>query len=125
LRVLIVDDHVASAEGLRDYIQEWGHEAGCAASAEEALAVMETWRPDAVVCDLRMEPGSGGIDLLRTVRASDPWIGFIMLTGHGTIEDAVKSIREGAFDFLTKPVDLDRLRMLITRLANATRCAAK
>ena len=117
LRVLIVDDHVASAEGLKEYIQEWGHEAGCAAGAEEALAVMETWRPDAVVCDLRMEPGSGGIDLLRTVRASDPWIGFIMLTGHGTIEDAVKSIREGAFDFLTKPVDLERLRMLITRLA--------
>src|SRR5204862_7197439 len=95
---------------------EWGDEAACSGSAEEALAVMETWRPDAVVCDLRTEPGAGGIDLRRTVRASDPWIGFIMLPGHGTIEDAVKSIREGAFDFLTKPVDVDRLRMLIGRL---------
>jgi DNA-binding NtrC family response regulator len=50
------------------------------------------------------------------VRARDPWIGFIMLTGHGTIEDAVRAIREGAFDFLTKPVDLERLRHLLARL---------
>jgi DNA-binding NtrC family response regulator len=117
LRVLVVDDHRASAEGLRDYLEEWGHEARSAGGTPEALAVMSDWRPDAVVCDLLMPPGPGGLELLRQVRAIDPWIGFIMLTGHGTIEDAVKAIREGAFDFLTKPVDLDRLRMLVTRLA--------
>jgi DNA-binding NtrC family response regulator len=116
LRVLVVDDHVASAEGLKEYLQEWGHEARCAAGAEEALSVIEAWPPEAVVCDLRMEPGPGGLELLRQVRSSDPWIGFIMLTGHGTIEDAVQAIREGAFDFLTKPVDLDRLRLLVSRL---------
>jgi DNA-binding NtrC family response regulator len=117
LRVLVVDDHQASAEGLRDYLEEWGHEARSAGGAAEALAVMEDWRPSAVVCDLLMPPGPGGLELLRQVRAADPWIGFIMLTGHGTIEDAVKAIREGAFDFLTKPVDLERLRMLVSRLA--------
>ncbi len=114
---MVVDDHLASAEGLRDYLQEWGYEARCASGAEEALAAIETWRPEAVVCDLLMPPGPGGLELLRQVRASDPWIGFIMLTGHGTIEDAVKAIREGAFDFLTKPVDLERLRLLVSRLA--------
>src|SRR6185369_14873240 len=67
-------------------------------------------------CDLRMPPGPGGLDLLRQVRAHDQWIGFIMLTGQGTIEDAVLAIREGAFDFLTKPVDLERLRLLVNRL---------
>jgi len=117
LRVLVVDDHLASAEGLRDYLQEWGHEARCAPGANEALADIETWRPEAVVCDLLMPPGPGGLELLRQVRSTDPWIGFIMLTGHGTIEDAVNAIREGAFDFLTKPVDLDRLRLLVSRLA--------
>ena len=117
LRVLVVDDHLASAEGLRDYLVEWGHEARCAPGAEEALRVIEAWRPEAVVCDLLMPPGPGGLELLREVRGSDPWIGFIMLTGHGTIEDAVNAIREGAFDFLTKPVDLDRLRHLVSRLS--------
>jgi DNA-binding NtrC family response regulator len=117
LQVLVVDDHRASAEGLRDYLQEWGHEARTAGGAEEATAVVEDWKPDAVVCDLLMPPGPGGIELLRSVRAGDPWIGFIMLTGHGTIEDAVRAIREGAFDFLTKPVDLERLRHLLARLA--------
>jgi DNA-binding NtrC family response regulator len=117
LRVLVVDDHQASAEGLRDYLQEWGHEARTAGGAEEASAVIQAWRPDGVVCDLLMPPGPGGIELLRAARARDPWIGFIMLTGHGTIEDAVRAIREGAFDFLTKPVDLERLRHLLVRLA--------
>jgi DNA-binding NtrC family response regulator len=117
LRMLVVDDHRASAEGLRDFLESWGHEARSAGGAEEAFATISQWKPDAVVCDLLMPPGPGGLELLRQVRATDPWTGFIMLTGHGTIEDAVKAIREGAFDFLTKPVDLDRLKLLIERLA--------
>jgi DNA-binding NtrC family response regulator len=117
LRVLVVDDHPASAEGLRDYLQEWGHEARVAGGVAEALGALEGWRPEAVVCDLLMPPGPGGLDMLREVRARDPWIGFIMLTGHGSIEDAVRATRDGAFDFLTKPVDLDRLRLLLERLA--------
>jgi DNA-binding NtrC family response regulator len=114
---MVVDDHQASAEGLRDYLQEWGHEARAAGGVTEALALLETWRPDAVVCDLLMPPGPGGLELLREVRARDPWIGFIMLTGHGSIEDAVLATRAGAYDFLTKPVDLERLRLLLERLS--------
>ena len=117
LGVMVVDDHQASAEGLRDYLQEWGHEARAAAGVAEALVVLDGWRPDAVVCDLLMPPGPGGLELLREVRARDPWMGFIMLTGHGSIEDAVRATRDGAYDFLTKPVDLDRLRLLLERLA--------
>ena len=117
LSVMVVDDHQSSAEGLRDYLQEWGHEARAAGGVAEALTVLDGWRPDAVVCDLLMPPGPGGIELLREVRARDPWIGFIMLTGHGSIEDAVCATRDGAYDFLTKPVDLERLRLLLDRLA--------
>jgi DNA-binding NtrC family response regulator len=116
LGVMVVDDHQASAEGLRDYLQEWGHEARAAGGVAEALTVLDGWRPDAVVCDLLMPPGPGGLELLREVRERDPWIGFIMLTGHGSIEDAVRATRDGAFDFLTKPVDLERLRLLLERL---------
>src|SRR5882762_5903102 len=97
LRVLVVDDHKASAEGLRDEVQVWGHEARAAGGVAEALTVLDGWRPDAVVCDLRMAPGPGGLEMLREVRARDPWIGFIMLTGHGSIEDAVLATRDGAF----------------------------
>jgi DNA-binding NtrC family response regulator len=117
LRVLVVDDHEASAEGLREYIREWGHEVRIAAGVEEALPLLEAYRPEAIVCDLVMPPGQGGLTLLREVRTFDPWIGFIMLTGHGTIEIAVNAIRDGAFDFLTKPVDIDRLQLLLGRLA--------
>jgi DNA-binding response OmpR family regulator len=117
LRVLVVDDHPASAEGLRDYLREWGHDARVAGGVQEAISVLEGWNPDAVVCDLLMPPGPGGMEMLREVRARDPWVGFIMLTGHGSIEDAVRATRDGAFDFLTKPVDLDRLRLLLDRLA--------
>jgi len=117
LNVLVVDDHQASAEGLRDYLHEWGHEARAAGGVAEALALLDSWRPEAVVCDLLMPPGPGGMELLREVRARDPWIGFIMLTGHGSIEDAVQATRDGAYDFLTKPVDLNRLRLLLERLA--------
>ena len=117
MRILVVDDHADSAEGLRDHLLAWGHEATCAFDAIQALQMVETWRPEGVVCDLLMPPGPGGLDVLRQVHLSDPWIGFIMLTGFGTIEDAVKAIREGAYDFLTKPVDLDRLRLIVVRLA--------
>ena len=117
LSVMVVDDHPASAEGLRDYLQEWGHEARAAGGVSEALTMLDGWRPEAVVCDLLMPPGPGGLELLREVRDRDPWIGFIMLTGHGSIEDAVRATRDGAYDFLTKPVDLDRLRLLLERLA--------
>jgi DNA-binding NtrC family response regulator len=116
LRVLVVDDHQASAEGLRDYVHEWGHEARAAGSVAEALGILETWSADAIICDLLMPPGPGGLELLRQVRGRDPWVGFIILTGHGTIEDAVHATRDGAFDFLTKPVDLDRLSVLLGRL---------
>src|SRR5262245_12234536 len=117
LSVMVVDDHQASAEGLAESLQEWGYEARAAGGMAEALALMEGWRPDAVVSDLRMPGQPGGLDLLREVRARDPWIGFIMLTGHGSIEDAVLATRDGAYDFLTKPVDLERLRLLLERLA--------
>jgi DNA-binding NtrC family response regulator len=116
LRVLVVDDHKASAEGLRDYVQEWGHQARAANGVAEALQILDGWQADAIVCDLLMPPGPGGLELLREARGRDPWIGFIILTGHGTIEDAVHATRDGAFDFLTKPVDLDRLNLLLGRL---------
>jgi DNA-binding NtrC family response regulator len=117
VRVLVVDDHLASAEGLRDELIEWGHEARCATGVADGLDLIGEWRPEAVVCDLIIPPGPGGLEMLKHVRAVDPWIGFIMLTGHGSIETAVQAIREGAFDFLTKPVDLERLRLLIQRVA--------
>jgi DNA-binding NtrC family response regulator len=113
----VVDDHLASAEGLAEQLVEWGHEARFAGSVPEAMPIVEAWRPDAVVCDLRMEPGPDGLEMLKRVRSFDPWIGFILLTGHGTIELAVQAIREGAFDFLTKPVEMDRLRLLVERIA--------
>jgi DNA-binding NtrC family response regulator len=118
LKVLIVDDHLASAEGLRDELADWGQDVRIAGGVVEAAAALAEWKPGAVICDLVMPGGPGGLDLLREVRARDPWTGFIMLTGHGSIDDAIQAIRLGAFDFLTKPVDLERLRDLLTQLGH-------
>jgi DNA-binding NtrC family response regulator len=95
-----------------------GYEAVCAAGGDEGWKRFGKGDIDLVITDLRM-PGMGGEELLRRILAETPGIPVIILTGHGTVENAVTAMREGAYDFLTKPVNLDRLSLLVKRaLAN-------
>jgi DNA-binding NtrC family response regulator len=91
-----------------------GHNTLLAEDGQEALELIHQEEVDLIIADLRM-PRLSGEELLRRVVDSWPTIPVIILTGHGTIETAVQSMRDGAFDFLTKPVNLDRLSLLVKR----------
>jgi DNA-binding NtrC family response regulator len=117
--VLVVDDERNIREGLAEALALEGHGVITAADGEEALAALGREEVDLVLTDLRM-PKVGGGDLLKRVAAEWPTVPVIILTGHGTIETAVQAMRDGAYDFLTKPVDLERLGLLVKR-ALATR----
>ena len=109
-RILIVDDEPNERDGLAELVATWGYQSGTAASGEEALEKIGAFDPTVVISDLRM-PGVSGMDLLRQLRDSNPGLDFIMLTGQGSIEEAVEATKLGAYSFLEKPVNPKRLQI--------------
>jgi DNA-binding NtrC family response regulator len=109
-----VDDEKNIREGLAAALEMDGYTTVCAASGEEGWTLFGKGDIDLVITDLRM-PGMDGEELMRRILAESPGVPVIILTGHGTVETAVSAMREGAWDFLTKPVNLDRLSLLVKR----------
>jgi DNA-binding NtrC family response regulator len=120
-RILIVEDDSAARIGLQQLIRGWGFDVETAADGEQALAQIEAFHPAIVLTDLVM-PKMGGLDLLRKVQETGDPITTVILTAQGTVETAVEAIKQGAYDYLTKPVDLQRLRILLSKIIerNAT-----
>ena len=117
-KLLIADDEKNIREGLAAALEMDGYETVCAADGDEAWKLFGKGDIDLVITDLRM-PGMGGEELMRRINAEAPGLPVIILTGHGTVENAVNAMRDGAYDFLTKPLNLDRLSLLVKRaLAN-------
>jgi len=112
--ILIVDDEPDLVSTIRDFFGLMGFETAEAANGVEALIQLQRASFDIVMTDLKM-PELSGQELLRKVSSAYPTIPVIILTGHGTIENAVQAMRDGAYDFLTKPVNLDRLSLLVKR----------
>lgn len=106
--VLIVDDEKNIRAGLSMAFQDEGYETVEAANGVEAWSLITSSFIDVVITDLKM-PVMGGFELLKKITSSYPNIPVIVLTGHGTIEDAVRAMHEGAYDFFTKPIDLDHI----------------
>jgi DNA-binding NtrC family response regulator len=116
--ILIVDDEKNIREGLGQALEMDGYAIYLAADGKEALRVFGEMEIDLVITDLKM-PNLSGEEFLRRIVADEPTVPVIILTGHGTIETAVNAMRDGAYDFLTKPVNLDHLSLLVKRaLAN-------
>ena len=113
-RVLIADDEEASRKGLKALLTNWGYEVQEAADGQEALEKAATFLPRVVVTDVLM-PRLDGLGLLAQLRTESPLTTVILLTGHATVETAVAAMKQGAYDYLTKPVDLPRLRILIEK----------
>ncbi len=113
-RVLIVEDDPSTRTGLAELVQAWGFHTEEAADGEEGLQRVTTFRPAIIVSDLVM-PRMGGQDLLRALKDQLSDITFILLTAQGTVESAVEAIKEGAYDYLSKPVDPQRLRILLQK----------
>jgi DNA-binding NtrC family response regulator len=113
-RILLVDDEAPQRGVLAGHLKKQGHIVVEAGSAEEAIAQLRKTPVDIVFTDVRM-PGRSGHDLLNQIRISYPEATVVMMTAFGTIEGAVDAMRAGAYDFLTKPIDLDALEHLISR----------
>jgi len=113
-RVLVADDDQDSCQALSALLAGWGYEVAEAADGSEALGRAVAFRPSLIVTDLVM-PGMDGLALLKALRVELPASTVIVLTGHATIETAVAAMRDGAYDYLTKPVDLRRLRALVDK----------
>ncbi len=112
--ILVVDDEKHIREGLVAALSMDGYDGLQASDGEEAWRIINSTPVDMVITDLRM-PGMSGSELLKKIYSTYPTIPVVVLTGHGTIEDAVEAMQNGAVDFLTKPVNLDHLSVLIRK----------
>lgn len=113
-RVLIVEDDPFTRSGLAELVQAWGFQTDEAPDGEDALRKVTTFRPAIIVSDVVM-PRMGGHDLLRALHDQLSDITFILLTAQGTVDTAVEAMKDGAYDFLSKPVDPQRLRILLQK----------
>ncbi len=116
MRVLIVEDDAAARRGLTELVRAWGYDAEGAADGQEGLERITTYRPSAVLADMVM-PRMDGLELLRQVKDQLSDLTFILLTAQGSVDTAVAAMKEGAYDYLTKPVDPQRLRLLLGTVA--------
>jgi DNA-binding NtrC family response regulator len=114
-RVLIVEDDAAARVGLEQLVKSWGFLAESAVDGEDALAKVTTFRPSIVISDLVM-PRMDGLELLRALHAQGADVTTLLLTAQGTVDTAVEAMKEGAYDYLTKPVDIQRLKILLDKI---------
>ena len=113
-RILAVDDERDTCEALAEMLSAWGHKVETAFDGHDALKKAAEFRPDVVLSDLAM-PETDGLWLLRALKEDLPDCPVVFLTGHGTIDAAVAAIREGAYDFIVKPLDTSRLKVCLDR----------
>ncbi len=113
-RILIADDDESGRGGLAALLAMWGYEVQEAVDGKDALERAPVFRPHIVIADMVM-PVIDGIGLLKPLAAALPEAAVILLTAHGSIETAVSAMREGAYDYMTKPVDPRRLRVLVEK----------
>ncbi|MCX5735755.1 MAG: sigma-54 dependent transcriptional regulator [candidate division NC10 bacterium] len=120
LRIVVVDDEPAQRELIGGFLTKQGHEVFAAGSGAEALAHARDRQVDLVLSDCRM-PGMSGPDLLQKIKAVNPEIPLILMTAYGTVETAVQAMKDGAADYLTKPLDLEELLVRVGRVTEQAR----
>ena len=113
-RLLIVDDDESLRWVTQVQLQQSGYEVKSSSDAIQALQMMEDSTPDLVITDMKM-PGMSGLDLLKKIRTAYPEVIVIVATAYGTVETAVEAMKAGAFDYITKPVNIDELRLTVQR----------
>lgn len=112
--ILLVEDETNARKGLTQFLQGLDYDVMTASNGKEALDLFKKESPDLVVSDIRM-PEMDGIALLESIKAETPSAKVILLTAYGSVEDAVKAMKKGAFYYLTKPVNLEELEFLVRK----------
>ena len=113
-RILVVDDELNIREALVTLLEKKHYQVRGAGTAEEALEELESATADLILTDLKM-PGIGGIEFLRQLKQKWPEIEVLVMTAFGSIETAVEAMRCGAYDYLTKPIDRERLAVVVEK----------
>ncbi len=119
-RVLIVDDEANIRESLADILSDEGYEIDMAGSGEEAMEALNRRPPEIVLLDIWL-PGMDGAETLKRIKARHEDLPVVMITGHGTVELAVKTTKMGAFDFMEKPLSMERVLMTVRQALEMTR----
>jgi two-component system NtrC family response regulator len=122
--VLVVDDDQSLRRIMEMQLEELGCEVASAASGPEAIEILSTRTISVILTDLKM-PGMSGLELLPRVRREYPGIPVLVLTAYGTVETAVEAMREGAYDYLTKPIDSRQLAIVVNRALEHQRLVAE
>lgn len=118
--ILIVDDESSILQSLSGLLSDEGFEVTGAANGYEALKIVDARSPDLVLLDVWM-PGIDGIETLKEIKKDNPYVQVIIITGHGTIETAVRATKLGAFDFIEKPLSIDKVIVAINNALNFRR----
>ncbi|NVN05542.1 sigma-54-dependent Fis family transcriptional regulator [Asaia spathodeae] len=120
--ILIVDDEPDIRLLIEGLLRDEGYETRVAANSDQALAAFRARRPSLVILDIWLQGSRlDGIDLLKTLKTEEPGLPVVMISGHGTIETAVSSLQHGAYDFIEKPFQTDRLILVVQRALQAAR----
>src|SRR5512140_1692629 len=120
--ILIIEDKASMLDMLKQTLEGEGYQVIAAGDGAEGIRKLSDERIGLVLTDLKL-PKKDGFDVLKAVKLDNPLLPVIVMTAFGTIETAVKAVKEGAYDFLTKPFDTGHLLMLIQRALDATRLA--
>ncbi|HKA91183.1 MAG TPA: sigma-54 dependent transcriptional regulator [Haliangiales bacterium] len=123
-RILIVDDEANARTALAELLRDDGYTVETAADGFKALPKLDDFAPDLVLTDLKM-PGLDGIGLMRKARERDPECVAIVMTAFGAVETAVAAMRDGAADYLTKPINVDELSLVVERALERRRLRAE
>ena len=118
--ILVVDDEESICQSLQGILSDEGYEVRSVGSGEEALKAVEEDPPDLVLLDIWL-PGMDGLEALKIIKTETPQVPVIMMSGHGTIETAVKATKLGAFDFIEKPISLEKVVLLVNHALDLVR----
>lgn len=118
--VLVIDDEAKLAQNIKSYLDKRGYDVQVAPDGREGLAALESFRPDIILLDFQMS-GMNGLEVLKQIRLSEANVKVIIVTGHGGIQLAVDAMKAGAYDYLTKPLALGELKILLDRAAGQNR----
>ena len=118
--VVIIEDETTLATNIATYLRKYNYEAHTASSAREGISCCETVRPEIVLLDLNL-PDQNGLDILPQLRQLDPEMTVIIMTASDSVRTAVKAMQTGASDYLTKPIILSELKLLLEKVAEQAR----
>lgn len=122
--ILVVEDEPVLARNLRDSLQLGGHDTVTAATGEDGLEAAQAGPPDLVLLDYRL-PGIDGLEVIKELRRRGSSAAIVMMTAHGNIDTAVEAMKAGASDFLTKPLDLQELQLVVDRVLKHRQATAR